>query len=467
MAIRDIVLMLLLLGGLPVALRFPFFGICVYAWLGLMNPHRLSWGFAYDFPWAQVYGIVALVSLAWERDRRLLASLARFRILIAFLAWMGVTTLMALEPDRAAVRIVEVLKIYLMAIATLSVLTTERRVRIFLSVAVLSVAFFGVKGGLFTVLGGGNFRVWGPPGSVIEDNNQLAVALTMTVPLMVWMLRVYPAMWARAGLLGAITLVIVAILGTHSRGALLALVAMGLLLIVKSERKAAFAMVFLLGAVLAVMLMPEHFWDRMASIGNYERDKSAYGRFNAWQTALRIADARLTGGGFDYAGVRAFAAFAPDPTDVKSAHSIYFQALGEHGWPGLVLFLAFWGGVWLALRAAIRRHRADPAGGARVALASMIQVSLAGFLVGGAFVNIGYWDFPFYLAAVAFALAALPVGASAPVAADARAGAGAPADPRAARMGPRGTAAAARSSGARAPATALPVAMTRRAHGPR
>jgi hypothetical protein len=48
----------------------------------------------------------------------------------------------------------------------------------------------------------------------------------------------------------------------------------------------------------------------------------------------------------------------------------------------------------------------------------MLQVSLVGYLAGGAFVNIGYWDFPFYLAAIAFALVALgarePVRAAAP-----------------------------------------------------
>jgi probable O-glycosylation ligase (exosortase A-associated) len=409
MALRDIVLTLLLVGGLPAALRWPFVGFCIYAWLGLMNPHRLAWGFAYDMPWAQVYGVTALLSLAWERNRQLGLAIGRFRLVIAYLLWMGITTAFALEPERAQVRIVEVFKIYLMAIATLAVLTTERRIRAFLTVAVLSVAFFGIKGGVFTLASGGAFRVWGPPGSVIEDNNQLAVALTMTVPLMVWLARVDTRRWVRFAFYGAIVLVVASILGSHSRGAMVAIVAMSALLILKSERKLLFILIFVTGAGLASALMPAHFWDRMSTIRNYEQDASVQGRFNAWTTAIRIADARPTGGGFDYTGARSFAAWAPDPANVKSSHSIYFQALGEHGWPGFALFLGFWLLNWLACRQALRRWRDDPQRSHLASLAAMLQVSLVGYLAGGAFVNIGYWDFPFYLAAVAFALVALGV----------------------------------------------------------
>jgi putative inorganic carbon (HCO3(-)) transporter len=407
MALRDIVLTLLLIGALPAAVRWPFFGFCMYAWLGLMNPHRLSWSFAYDAPWAQVYGILALVSLAWERQRQLGLAIGRFWLVIVYLVWMVVTTMFALEPERAQTRIVDVFKIYLMAIATLAVLTSERRIRIFLAVAVLSVAFFGIKGGLFTLGSGGVYRVWGPKGSVIEDNNQLAVALTMTVPLMVWLARFDKRRWMRLSLYGATALVVAAILGSHSRGALVAIVAMGLLLVLKSERKLMFSMVFVMGVGMALALMPDHFWTRMSSILNYEQDASVQGRFNAWMTAMRIADARPTGGGFEYTGVRSFAAWAPDPTNVKSPHSLFFQALGEHGWPGLVLFLGIWLHAWIACRRALKRWRKDPERAHLASLAAMLQVSLIGYLAGGSFVNIGYWDFPFYLAAIAYALVAL------------------------------------------------------------
>lgn len=404
MALRDLALLLFLFAGIPASLRYPFFGICVYAWLGLMNPHRLTWGFAHEFAWAQIYGITALFALLLERDRQLMVAISKLRLLIIYIAWMAITTYMALLPDRAELRIVEVLKIYVMTIATLSVLTTEKRVETFTLVAVLSVGFFGIKGGVFTILSGGNFRVWGPPGSVIEDNNQLAVALTMTVPLMYWMYRRYAQRWARLALFASMGLVVVSILGSHSRGALLALSAMGVIMIAKSDRRGPPIALAIVGALIAVAFMPEAYWERMKSITSYDEDKSAYGRLNSWATAINIANSRFTGGGFDYTSFRVFQMYAPDPTDVKSAHSIYFQALGEHGWIGFAIFLAVWLMVWLNCRAGIRKWKAVPGGESLALLCSMLQVSLVGFLVGGAFVNIGHWDFPFYIAAVACAI---------------------------------------------------------------
>ena len=43
---------------------------------------------------------------------------------------------------------------------------------------------FGIKGGIFTILTGGDFRVWGPPGSFIEGNNEIALAILIVISLL-------------------------------------------------------------------------------------------------------------------------------------------------------------------------------------------------------------------------------------------------------------------------------------------
>ena len=55
---------------MPFILVRPWIGILLWSWLGYMNPHRLSWGFAYDFPFAAVAGAATLVGLVFTRDRR-------------------------------------------------------------------------------------------------------------------------------------------------------------------------------------------------------------------------------------------------------------------------------------------------------------------------------------------------------------------------------------------------------------
>ena len=54
---------------------------------------------------------------------------------------------------------------------------------------VLSLAIYGIKGGVFTLDGGGSNKVWGPPSSMIFDNNQLAVGLLVCIPLMNYLRR--------------------------------------------------------------------------------------------------------------------------------------------------------------------------------------------------------------------------------------------------------------------------------------
>jgi hypothetical protein len=70
--------------------------------------------------------------------------------------------------------------------------------------------------------------------------------------------------------------------------------------------------------------------------------------------------------------------------------------LGEHGYVGLFLFLTLGCVGWLTARRIILRSRDSPDKSWGANLARSIQVSLIGFAVGGAFVNISYWELQYY-----------------------------------------------------------------------
>ena len=61
---RDIVLTGLILGALPFILKRPQLGVMMYVWISVMNPHRYTWSFAYDFNFAMIVAIVTLLSVA-------------------------------------------------------------------------------------------------------------------------------------------------------------------------------------------------------------------------------------------------------------------------------------------------------------------------------------------------------------------------------------------------------------------
>ena len=73
---RDILLTLLFAGLLPLALRHTWVGVLLYTWVSVMNPHRLTYGFAQNMPWAAVAAGATLISMLWNsRDLRLRAGL--------------------------------------------------------------------------------------------------------------------------------------------------------------------------------------------------------------------------------------------------------------------------------------------------------------------------------------------------------------------------------------------------------
>lgn len=404
---RDILLTLILVGLLPISFKRPFIGALIFALISLANPHRMTWGFAYSMPWAMAYAGVTILGLLATQERVLGDSIKRYWPMLLYLAWMAVTSIVALEPSEARARWIEVSKVHVMCLVTLALLTDWDKVRLLVWVCICSVGFYGLKGGVFTLMHGGEFLVWGPMASAIQDNNHLAVGLVMMLPMMYWLYTDAKKRWLRWLILFSALMSAVSIFGSHSRSAFLGIAAMSFFLLMKSQHKFAVGIVTVVTAIGLASFMPQEYWDRMQSIKTYEEDASAMGRINSWTAAYNVANARITGAGFEWYKPWNFARYAPDPEAVHSSHSIYFQSLGEHGWPGLAIFLSIWAYIWLTCRRIIRAKRKDATeeGRSQALLARMIQVSLIGFGVGGAFVNIGNWDMAYYLAISALATA--------------------------------------------------------------
>jgi probable O-glycosylation ligase (exosortase A-associated) len=140
-------------------------------------------------------------------------------------------------------------------------------------------------------------------------------------------------------------------------------------------------------------------WDaRMATIENYQADGSAMGRINAWQMAFNLAlDRPFFGGGFETFQPEAFLQWAPNPHAVHDAHSIWFEVLGEHGFVGLMLYLLMWFFSWRTASMIIRLSKGQAGLKWANDLAKLIQVALVGFWVGGSFLGLAYWDYPYIL----------------------------------------------------------------------
>ena len=397
---RDIVLTVIIFGTLPFILRRPHLGVLVWTWISFMNPHRLTWSFAYEMPFAMIVALTTLVSLLMSREPKKIPWTRETIVLLMLVVWMLITTIFSMYPDLAWLHLNKVAKIQLMVYVTLMLMQSKERINQLVWVIVLSLGFYGVKGGIFTIVNGGAYHVRGPEGSFIGGDNEMGLALIMTIPLIRYLQLTSRSMLVRNGLTAAMLLSAIAAIGSQSRGALLGIGAMGIFLWLKSRNKIFTALLGAIAIVVVLSVMPQQWYDRMATIRNYEADPSAMGRINAWQMAFNMAKERPLGGGFDSFQDYSFRLYAPDPDNVHDSHSIYFEILGEHGFVGLGLFLALGLMTWFSASWVIRQARRDREKRWAADLAAMIQVSLVGYASGGAFLGLAYFDFYYTLIAL-------------------------------------------------------------------
>ena len=398
---RDLFVLPILLGFLALTFVAPFVGVLTWTWLSLMSPHRFLWGFLSDLPLNFIVAIV--VALAWAMSRepkRIPVNLLTI-LLVLFVAIITVSTIYALAPAKSWYLWDRNVKIIVLGFLVASLTTNRIRVHALVWVVAISLGYYGVKGGIFTLLTGGKFQVLGAPQSPIEDNNHMALALCMVVPLLNYLRLQSSVRWVRLGLIGAIPLTVVAVLGTHSRGGLVGLAVVCLYFWWKSETKLLTAIVGLVVLFAGVSFMPDLWEERMSTIANAQEDPSFRVRMQAWTFAINLALERpFLGGGFSAGEVadiyRQFLGVGPDTVERgRASHSVYFQVLADHGFPGFIVYACLLAALWWNMIAIARRTATLPELLWMHRLVQMMQVSLLAFCVAGAALSLAYYDLYF------------------------------------------------------------------------
>jgi putative inorganic carbon (HCO3(-)) transporter len=396
---RDYIVLAIIFGAAPICFFRPYFGILMWVWVSYFNPHRFAWGMAHDFPVAMLIGGATLAGIPFAKGtNRRVFTLQTFLLLMMW-AWYGVTTLhVANDPvlihhlDDSKFELVRISKILLMSFLIIWLVSSKEKLRNLCLVTAFSFGFFAVKGALFVWNTSGQFRVYGPPDSFIEDNNALGLALNMSLPMFYFLARNESKKWVRLVLHLMFFCGIVAVILTYSRGALLGLGVVLLSLALKSKQKVLAGVLLIACAGTVLTFAPAAWMDRMGNFFHGNLDSSAELRLNAWRFAIELTkEYPITGGGLQTFTVELYHRFTPQ-LEFAGAHSIYFQTLGEHGFVGLGLLLFLLGSSLASLSTLRRRARLSPSTEWIVPYTHMLEVSLLAYMISGAFLELAYFD---------------------------------------------------------------------------
>ncbi len=405
---RAFIVLTIILGSLPFCVAKPYIGILMWAWISYMNPHRLTW--SYDvkyFPVAQCVGIATLVGYLFTKDRDKLPMEREVMLLMllwafyTFTSFFGLSTSVWEEWNRTS-------KILLFTFMTIILCMDKQKLKSLLLIIAFSIGFYGVKGAIFSILTGGDNRVWGPEQSFIADNNDLGLALLMVIPILLYASNMEENRKLKLLLRISFFSCIITTLFTYSRGTFLGLIVLFLSLLYKSKKKILSALLVGMAIAGAIMFVPEKLFNRIDSIRTYQQDSSAMGRINAWYFAWNLAlDRPFVGGGFGVSEQSNFQLYAPDPLNFHASHSIYFEVLGEHGFVGLGLFLALLISSILSVKKMKKNLKHLPPFQWVCNYCDMIELSLIAYMVSGAFLGRAYFDLYYHMISIVVILKVL------------------------------------------------------------
>src|SRR3569832_1593191 len=94
---RDLFVTMVVLGSLPMILYRPYIGVMMWSRIGYMRPHRLTWGFATEFPFAMVVAVTTLIAMMLLREDKRVPWTRETVLVALFILWMCLTTACSLH----------------------------------------------------------------------------------------------------------------------------------------------------------------------------------------------------------------------------------------------------------------------------------------------------------------------------------------------------------------------------------
>ncbi|KLE34211.1 putative O-glycosylation ligase, exosortase A system-associated [Aurantiacibacter luteus] len=429
---RDLVLLAFIAAVMAMGLKRPFLWVLLYIYVDIVAPQKVAWGVLTQLSISLVVFVLAFVGYFALDSKKGSRFTGRQGLILLFLLWCGMTTLWADFQDSAWEKWDWVWKGLVFAAFLPLTLRTRLRVEAAALVMVLSAATIIIPAGIKTIFSGGGG--YGNLASLVAENTGLYEGSTLStvavamIPLVLWSAR-----WStivterRLAMVFAVALCFAALLvpvGTQTRTGLVCIGVLAVLSLRASRHKLLYAGLAAAAMVVAIPFLPASYTERMGTIVDHQSDQSASTRVAVWEWTWDYAKSHPLGGGFDayrgnsftyetreteQVGGTSEVTYTEVTESARAYHSAYFEVLGEQGYVGILIWFAIHlSGLWQMER--LRRRlagREDDEGRRWRALATALQHGHIVYLVGAAFIGVGYQPFVFMMVGLEIALVAV------------------------------------------------------------
>ncbi|MGR5078182.1 putative O-glycosylation ligase, exosortase A system-associated [Photobacterium swingsii] len=391
------------------AIKRPFIALSLWLWSGLFVPiHWLS-GFGASISYNTTFALLTMSGYLFMKDKPNLKVTGLFLCVFLFSFHTFLTTQFTLAYfELVWLEWVKFFKIILIFLFVCLLVRDKWHFDLLIWAVVLSVGFYGCVEALKFIASFGGHKIAGPNQHLLSDNNHLAVALCMTIPLSIYLFYQEENKFLKYVLGGITALCILSVLGTHSRGGLLGLLIIGAYFWLRSNSKVFSLIAMCLVISVALFYLPDSWFDRMNTIEQADQDSSFMHRVTSWKIhTLMAMEHPILGGGFkaaQHAHLWQLTAinidvlsFIPSPEPGEkayAAHSIYFQVIGDQGFVGFIIFAMILILTYLQLSRVEKFYfnRKEGVASWENDLAKMLKISFLAFCSAGAALSLAYLE---------------------------------------------------------------------------
>jgi probable O-glycosylation ligase (exosortase A-associated) len=323
-----------------------------------------------------------------------------------FLIVMGINVIFAFVKTPAAKIFYGQVAILIIFFMIISLLNTQEKLKkfvVFFILANVFLALLGLYSYSFVNTDIDNLST----GGFVGGQDDFAVVIIAAIPFAFFLYQQQKLNKSKIFYALLTILLVAAVILAFSRGGWVALIGISVLIIIFSTHKIRTAILMLIVVIIVLNILPHEFAEEFNTIT--PETGTAQHRFELWKAAWQMyLDHPIIGVGMNnFPGLYGRFYMLDNPHSYRwtTAHSIYFQLIAELGSLGAIFFIFIV--YWIIKDNLIINNKLNAASQIfpfPTALSKALLVSIAGYLIGGAFLSTLYYPPLYIIAALTVAL---------------------------------------------------------------